>query len=134
MNIDWKHLATTSGYQSLKAAYTEEVKEAEREKVRFNRRPRREKEEFLKLFNWVISRAKHYAHHKNIPIEIILNEWEEKRGYWWLNFYQECNQPKITPRALKQRGTLKQHRSKNKECKKIKKRWSSAQKRTRKNL
>jgi hypothetical protein len=94
MKIDWKHVATTPGYKSLKAAYIRDVQEAETYRNRFGRRPMREKEEFLHKFIWVIARAKHYAYKYERPIESILDHWEEKRTYWWLNFYQDCNQPK----------------------------------------
>jgi hypothetical protein len=90
MKINWKHLATTPGYRSLKAAYIRDVQKATR-----SARPMRDKTEFLKKFIWVIGRAKHYAQHFEVPIAIILNEWESKRNYWWLNYYQECNQPKF---------------------------------------
>ena len=97
--IDWKHLATTDGYRSLKAAYIHDVQEASRQK-----RPIRGKSEFLRKFQWVISRAKHYAHHTGRPIEVILNEWEEKRSYWWLNYYQEGGQPKFHSNSKKPMG------------------------------
>lgn len=104
MKIDWKHLATTPGYRSLKAAYTRDVQESEADRVRFKRKPMREKPEFLKLFNWVICRAKHYAIKQDRPIEEVLNEWEEKRDYWWLNYYQSSRQPKLHSKSLKPEG------------------------------
>jgi hypothetical protein len=94
MKIDWKHLATTPGYKSLKAAYIRDVQEAEAYRNRFERKPMREKEEFLHKFIWVIARAKHYAHYYNTSVETILKMWEDKRTYWWLNYYQDCNMPK----------------------------------------
>lgn len=99
MKIDWKHLATTTGYKSLKAAYIHDVEEAVKQK-----RPLREKEEFLRLFRWVIGRAKHYSYRTGISIESILNEWEEDRGYWWLNFYQPGKQPKLHSKSIKPMG------------------------------
>ena len=95
MQIDWKHLATTPGYKSLKAAYIDDVLESERYRHRYDCKPMRDKAEFLKHFNWVINRAKHYAEFTGKPIHIILNEWEANRTYWWLNYYQSCNQPKL---------------------------------------
>ena len=89
MKIDWKHLAKTKGYQSLKAAYSYDVQNRSRTK-----------KELLRHFNWVICRAKHYAYYQGRTLEEVLCEWEAKRDYWWLNFYQECNQPKLV-RALK---------------------------------
>ena len=86
MDIDWKYVANTVGYKSLKAAYVSDVTE---------RRKSRSKAEYLRKFNWVIARAKHYAYHTNTAIEVVLYNWESKRTYWWLNYYQDCNQPKL---------------------------------------
>lgn len=99
MKIDWKALAQSPGYRSLKAAYTRDVHKAGQET-----HPMRKKAEFLKLFTWVIARAQHYAIRQNRPIEEVLNEWEAKRDYWWLNFYGEGRQPKLPsgkPRNVK---------------------------------
>lgn len=44
-------------------------------------------------FKWVIDRAAHYAEHTGISADQILKEWEEKRSYWYMNYYQDSNQP-----------------------------------------
>lgn len=44
---------------------------------------------------WAIERAKHYAQKTGIPACDILNAWEERRSYWYMNWYQESNQPEI---------------------------------------
>lgn len=82
--IDWKYFSQTTGYKSLKAAYIEDIK-----------RSWRNKKEGRKKFQWVIDRAKHHAYHKGVSIWTILNFWESKRDYWWLNYYQNMNQPKL---------------------------------------
>lgn len=46
-------------------------------------------------YDWAIARAKHYGERTNTPWEKILESWEEQRDYWYLNYYQECNQPEI---------------------------------------
>lgn len=46
-------------------------------------------------FKWVIDRAKHYGEKLGIPWEQILDAWEAERNYWYMNYYQECNQPAI---------------------------------------
>lgn len=99
MKIDWKHLATTEGYKSLKAAYVHDVEEAAKQT-----HPMRKKAVFLKLFNWVISRAKHYSHHTGKPIDEILDGWEKGRKYWWLNYYQSSKQPKFHSGSKKSMG------------------------------
>ena len=96
---DWKHLATTTGYKSLKAAYIRDVQGSAKQK-----RPMRDKTEFLCKFQWVINRAKHYAHHTGKSMEAILNEWEAKRDYWWLNYYQNGRQPKFHSDGTKTMG------------------------------
>jgi len=90
MDINWKVVAQSKGYRSLKAAYTHDVMEAARCK-----NPIRKKAEFLKLFQWVICRAQHYAVRLNQPIEHVLDAWEAKRNYWWLNYYGDSRQPKL---------------------------------------
>ncbi len=99
MKINWKHLATTKGYKSLKATYIKAVQNAVKQK-----RPMRDKKEYLKQFNWIINRAKHHAYTHNIPIETILDIWESKRDYGWLNYYQDNRQPKFTSKCLKPTG------------------------------
>ena len=46
-------------------------------------------------FKWIIDRAKHYEDKLGISWEDILDSWEENRNYWYMNYYQEANQPKI---------------------------------------
>lgn len=44
---------------------------------------------------WALDRAQHYADKTGLDASEILNMWEKKRDYWYMNFYQECNQPEI---------------------------------------
>lgn len=46
-------------------------------------------------FVWVVERAKHYEKVTGIPWEQVLGSWEEKRSYWYMNYYQDANQPKL---------------------------------------
>lgn len=46
-------------------------------------------------FKWVVDRAKHYGEKLGIPWEQILDSWESERNYWYMNYYQDCNQPEI---------------------------------------
>lgn len=93
MQIDWNYLATTPGYKSLKAAYVHDLKQNWRTK-----------KELYAHFQWVISRAKHYAYTAGEPIENILNAWEEQRNYWWMNYYQNCRQPRKPSASLVSMG------------------------------
>lgn len=47
-------------------------------------------------FKWIMDRAAHYAQHTGIPADQILKEWEEQRSYWYMNYYQDCNQPLLS--------------------------------------
>lgn len=51
--------------------------------------------EYCDKFKWVIDRAKHYGEKLGIPWEEILDSWEEDRTYWYMNYYQDCEQPLI---------------------------------------
>ena len=46
-------------------------------------------------FKWVIDRAKHYSHKTGVPVSKLLTAWEEQRNYWYQNYYQDANQPKL---------------------------------------
>lgn len=88
MKIDWKKLAKTEGYKSLKAAYIKSVKR-EGSKGRF-----------LRKFYWVVNRAKNYSHSTKIPVDVVLTEWEKNRSYGWLNYYSNPQQPRIKKKNL----------------------------------
>ena len=47
------------------------------------------------IVKWAVDRAKHYSEKLGIPWEEILNSWESERNYWYMNYYQECRQPRI---------------------------------------
>jgi hypothetical protein len=46
-------------------------------------------------YKWVIDRAKHYAEKTNRTMEQVLEVWETNRSYWYMNYYQDCNQPEL---------------------------------------
>jgi len=113
MRINWKQLANSTGYKSLKADYIHDVQKAEAYRIKFNRNPMREKAKLYSQFQWVINRAKHYAAHTGKSIEGILNEWEEGRRGWWYGYYQDAQQPKYNTNARKPmgiKGRLKQEK------------------------
>ena len=93
MKIDWKYVATTEGYKSLKAAYAHDVY-----------KKNRSKKELREHFKWVIGRAIHYAHHENTTIDNILDNWEAKRTMWWFGYYQDGRQSKHTSGVLCRMG------------------------------
>ena len=109
MKIDWKYVATTEGYKSLKAAYAHDVQDAEKTRSK-GRRPMRDKAEFLKKFKWVIARATHHADKLGVTLDVILDKWEKDRNSdgrycWWLNHYSNLQAAnKITGSCLKPMG------------------------------
>lgn len=44
---------------------------------------------------WVIARAEHYGEKTGLNPSDILNAWERHRSYWYMNYYQDANQPEI---------------------------------------
>lgn len=55
---------------------------------------------------WAVDRAKHYAEKTGLSPEAILDAWENGRDYWYMNFYQENNQPKIEGDSVRLFDTL----------------------------
>lgn len=51
--------------------------------------------EYCSKFKWAVDRAKHYEEKLGIPWKEVLKSWEDDRSYWFLNYYQDCNQPLI---------------------------------------
>ena len=50
---------------------------------------------YCNTFKWAIDRAKHYSEKTGLDWKDILKGWEQQRGYWYMNFYQEANLPEI---------------------------------------
>lgn len=98
MEINWKEVSKSPGYISLKATLTKDLQSNNRDKQR-NRRPLRDNPELIKHFNWIIARAIHYSHWLQKPLQDVLNEWESKRNYFWLGYYQDSKFPKLNPKS-----------------------------------
>ncbi len=112
-NIDWKYLSTTYGYKSLKEAYINTIQ---------RKKSFKSKQLLYKKFQWVISRAKHYACTTGVSIESILNGWENDRTYSWENYYQENRQPRFHSNCKQKSNEFVQHQHQYASAKK-KKRW-----------
>lgn len=68
---------------------------------------------YCDTYKWTIDRAKHYAEKTGRTVDEILEAWESGRTYWYMNYYNEYNQPlegrpaknldelKLTAEALK---------------------------------
>ncbi|MBO4499175.1 MAG: hypothetical protein J5732_02850 [Bacteroidaceae bacterium] len=72
------------GYESLSASYRYW---AEREPGRA--------QEWKKKFDWALERAQQYADRLGVDREKVLEAWESDRDYWYVNYYQESNQPSL---------------------------------------
>ena len=46
-------------------------------------------------FKWVVDRAKQYGEKTGIDWKEILAAWEKRRSYWYMNYYQDYNQPDL---------------------------------------
>ena len=50
----------------------------------------------LEKIEWIIERAKHYQLKTGKPYQEIIDIWVSKMSYWYINYFQEANQPLIT--------------------------------------
>ena len=50
----------------------------------------------LEKIDWIIERAKHYQLKTGKPYQEIIDIWVSKKSYWYINYFQEANQPLIT--------------------------------------
>ena len=73
------------GYDSLVAAYEFDVRN---EPGRAN--------EWKARLDWALARAGQYADRLGIDRDTVLAAWEEHRNYWYVNYYQEANQPDLS--------------------------------------
>ena len=44
---------------------------------------------------WVLDRAQQYADALGVSRDEVINAWESNRDYWYMNYYQDCNQPPL---------------------------------------
>lgn len=51
-------------------------------------------------YKWVMDRAKHYAEKTGKTVEEVLKIWETDRSYWYMNYYQDTNQPLLNSESV----------------------------------
>jgi len=51
-------------------------------------------------YKWVLERAKHYAEKTGKTVEEVMEIWENDRTYWYMNYYQDCNQPLLNSESI----------------------------------
>jgi len=103
MKIDWHELSNAPGYKKLKAAVMWDIAKDVQSEKRHGFSIRRgfklivnsSENEYSSKFKWIIDRAKHYSHVTGVPIVEILNAWENHRNCWYMNYYQDSQQPKL---------------------------------------
>ncbi len=57
---------------------------------------------------WILERVKHYSEKTGLSTVEILNAWENKRDYCYMNYYQDSRQPLIDSENVKVFDTLDQ--------------------------
>lgn len=62
--------------------------------------------QYCDKFKWIIDRAKYYSEVLEIDAITILDKWETDRNYWYMNYYQESNQPSLEGRNIRIFDTL----------------------------
>lgn len=51
--------------------------------------------DYFAKVRWVVERAQHYAEKTGLSAATILDAWESRRDYWYMNYYQDARQPLI---------------------------------------
>lgn len=77
------------GYVHLKAAILADAKSGRSEAER------------MKVLQFAVDRAKHYEEKTGVSAADILSAWEKARDYWYMNYYQDANQPLIEGESVR---------------------------------
>jgi hypothetical protein len=56
--------------------------------------------DYCAKYKWVIERANHYAEKTGKTVDEVMKIWETDRRYWYMNYYQECNQPLLNSESI----------------------------------
>jgi hypothetical protein len=81
-------IESCSGYIKLKAAVEDDCHDDES-------RGRKHFHDYRAKLAWVLDRAAHYAEKTGLDAADILDAWEKGRTYWYMNYYQDAEQPLI---------------------------------------
>lgn len=110
MNVSFKELSKSPGYKSLKKSVLFDCNDRHKhdgpgcfnplgcDKGRERRNQCHHRP--CDKFKWAIDRAQHYSHYTGVSVVDILNTWEKGRSYWYQNYYQNANQPKLTEKQI----------------------------------
>ena len=91
------NITECEGYKSLMADVEKDIA-----------RHARSYDECHKQLEWILKRADHYAEKLNLDAGDILTAWEKGRNYWYMNYYQECEQPEITAERVRVFETIEE--------------------------
>jgi hypothetical protein len=75
-----KAIEESEGYKKLLASVRRDIEEKRCDRCQ-------------EKFDWIIERVKHYAEKTGLEAADILDVWEKHRDYWYMNYYQDSNQP-----------------------------------------
>jgi hypothetical protein len=89
-----KVIEESEGYKKLLASVERDEKESPNH------------HDYRGKFSWAIERANHYAEKTGLEAADILDSWEKDRSYWYMNYYQDANQPEIKSDTVKVFETL----------------------------
>lgn len=56
---------------------------------------------YCNKYKWTLERAEHYAAIMGMSKEEVIESWEESRSYWYMNYYQDANQPLLNGENVK---------------------------------
>ena len=96
-------ITQSEGYKTLRAAVDRDY--AKDRGYQDGRRPFHDYEAKL---NWAVERARHYGEALSMEPAKVLNAWEKDRSYWYMNYYQELNQPRIDASHVRAFDTVDQ--------------------------
>jgi hypothetical protein len=82
-----------TGKESLIAAVLDSCKSEGGDGVNFCHESR--KCRCCQKYKWIMDRAAHYAEKLGSDVESVLKVWEGRRDYWFMNYYQDADQPLI---------------------------------------
>lgn len=101
-------LEECEGYKKLKKSVERDIKRTKNQDCFFHAdgcciKDKRQKcfHRYCDKFKWVIDRVNHYAEKMGCSAVEILNTWEKNRGYWYMSYYQDGNQPEIRDGSIR---------------------------------
>lgn len=89
MKVKEMTIEDSTGYKKLKQAILDDSDSG------------RDVDERMSKLKFAVERAKHYEEKTGVSAIKILDSWENERDYWYMNYYQDANQPLIQSETVK---------------------------------